>query len=90
MLDAIFSATSIEFEYIYHTRKGRNMLMAKTLQLNMADRIGDALFIALLRAGLKIGTMSLLTVRGRTGGQPHTIPVLLAEQDGERSMKEAE
>lgn len=44
--------------------------MAKTLQLTFADRIGDALFMALLRAGLKIGTMSLLTVRGRTSGQP--------------------
>jgi deazaflavin-dependent oxidoreductase (nitroreductase family) len=40
--------------------------------------------MALLRAGVKIGTMSLLTVRGRTSGQPHTVPVLLVEQDGER------
>ena len=58
--------------------------MAKTLHLNFADRMGDALFMALLRAGVKIGTMSLLTVRGRTSGQPHTVPVLLVEQDGER------
>ncbi len=58
--------------------------MAKTLQLNFADRIGDAMLMALLRAGVKIGTMSLLTVRGRKSGQPHTVPVLLVEQDGER------
>jgi len=58
--------------------------MAKTLQLNFADRIGDALFMALMRAGVKIGTMSLLTVRGRKSGQPHTVPVILVEQDGER------
>ncbi len=58
--------------------------MAKTLQINFADRIGDALFMALLRAGIKIGTTSLLTVRGRKSGQPHTVPVLLIEQDGER------
>ncbi len=58
--------------------------MAKTLQINFADRIGDALFMALLRAGVKIGTMSLLTVRGRKSGQPHTVPVLLVEQDGHR------
>jgi deazaflavin-dependent oxidoreductase (nitroreductase family) len=58
--------------------------MAKTLQINAADRMGDALFMALLRAGVKIGTMSLLTVRGRKSGQPHTVPVLLVEQDGER------
>ncbi len=58
--------------------------MAKTLQLTVADRIGDALFMALLRAGVKMGTMSLLTVRGRKSGQPRTVPVLLVEQDGQR------
>ena len=58
--------------------------MAKTLHLNVADRIGDALFMALLRAGVKIGTMSLLTVRGRKSGQPHTVPMLLVERDGQR------
>ena len=57
--------------------------MAKTLQINFADRMGDALFMALLRAGVKIGTMSLLTVRGRKSGQPHTVPVLLVEQEGQ-------
>ena len=56
--------------------------MAKTLQINFAHRIGDALFMALLRAGVKIGTTSLLTVRGRKSGQPHTVPVTLVEQDG--------
>ncbi len=58
--------------------------MAKTLHLTVADRIGDALFMALLRAGVKIGTMSLLTVRGRKSDQPHTVPVILVEQDGQR------
>lgn len=60
--------------------------MAKTLQLSFADRVGDALFVALLRAGIKMGTMSLLTVRGRKSGQPHTVPVLLVEQGGERFL----
>lgn len=60
--------------------------MAKTLHLTVADRIGDALFMALLRAGVKIGTMSLLTVRGRKSGEPRTVPVLLVEQDGERFL----
>jgi deazaflavin-dependent oxidoreductase (nitroreductase family) len=58
--------------------------MAKTLRINFADRIGDALVTTLLRAGVKIGTTSLLTVRGRKSGQPHTVPVTLVEQDGER------
>ncbi len=56
--------------------------MARTLQINFADRIGDALITTLLRAGVKIGTTSLLTVRGRKSGQPHTVPVTLVEQDG--------
>lgn len=60
--------------------------MAKTLHLNVADRIGDALFMALLRAGVKMGTMSLLTVRGRKSGQPRPVPVLLVEQDGHRFL----
>jgi hypothetical protein len=42
--------------------------MAKTLQLTFADRVGDALFIMLLRAGVKRGTMSLLTVHSRKRG----------------------
>ena len=58
--------------------------MAKTLQINFADRIGDALITTLLRAGVKIGTTTLLTVRGRKSGQPHTVPVTLVEQDGQR------
>jgi deazaflavin-dependent oxidoreductase (nitroreductase family) len=60
--------------------------MAKTLHLNFADRIGDALVTTLLRAGVNIGTTSLLTVRGRKSGQPHTVPVVLVEQDGQRFL----
>lgn len=62
------------------------MFLAKTLHLTTVDRIGDALFIALLRAGVKIGTMSLLTMRGRKSGQPHTVPVLLVEQGDHRFL----
>src|SRR5215469_5862600 len=60
------------------------MFMSKIYYRNFADRMGDALTTTLLRAGFKIGTTSLLTVRGRKSGQPHTVPVLLVEQDGER------
>ena len=58
--------------------------MSKTLHLNFADRMGDALITTLLRAGVNMGTTSLLTVRGRKSGQPHTVPVVLVEQDGQR------
>jgi deazaflavin-dependent oxidoreductase (nitroreductase family) len=58
--------------------------MSKAYHVNFADRMGAALTRTLLRAGVKLGTMSLLTVRGRTSGQPHTVLVLLVEQDGQR------
>ena len=44
------------------------------------------IFRLLLRAGVKIGRMSLLTVRGRKSGQPRTTPVWLAEYDGHRFL----
>ena len=58
--------------------------MSKTYHVNFADRMENALITMLLRAGLKMGTTSLLTVRGRKSGQPHTVTVVLVEQDGER------
>ncbi len=58
--------------------------MAKTFHVNFATRTRDALISTLLRAGVNMGTSSLLTVRGRKSGQPHTVPVRLVEQDGER------
>jgi deazaflavin-dependent oxidoreductase (nitroreductase family) len=58
--------------------------MVKIYHVNVADRIEAALITALLRAGVKMGTTSLLTVRGRKSGQPHTVPVVLVEQSGQR------
>jgi deazaflavin-dependent oxidoreductase (nitroreductase family) len=40
--------------------------------------------LLLLRAGVPLGPMVLLTVRGRTSGQPRTTPVDLFERDGRR------
>ena len=58
--------------------------MAKTYQVNFATHMRDSLIMSLLRAGVNMGTTSLLTVRGRKSGQPHTVPVRLIEQDGQR------
>jgi deazaflavin-dependent oxidoreductase (nitroreductase family) len=58
--------------------------MAKTFQVNFATRMRDSLLMTLQRAGVNMGTMSLLTVRGRKSGQPRTVPVRLVEQDGQR------
>jgi len=58
--------------------------MVKTYHVNFADRVEMALLTALLRAGVTMGTTSLLTVHGRKSGQPHTVPVVLVEQNGQR------
>jgi deazaflavin-dependent oxidoreductase (nitroreductase family) len=44
------------------------------------------IFRLLLGAGVKVGRMSLLTVRGRKTGQPRTTPVWLAEYGGSRFL----
>jgi len=46
--------------------------------------IFNRLILRLLRAGLPVGPMRLLTVRGRSSGQPRTTPVGLFEHDGHR------
>jgi deazaflavin-dependent oxidoreductase (nitroreductase family) len=58
--------------------------MATVLRRTLIDRVSDTVITTLLRAGVKMGTASLLTVRGRRSGQPHTVPVLLVERDGQR------
>ena len=44
-----------------------------------ADRLGNAVFSLLTRAG--IGPAHLLTTRGRTTGRPRTTPVILVERE---------
>jgi deazaflavin-dependent oxidoreductase (nitroreductase family) len=58
--------------------------MAKTYHVNVATRMRDSLLMTLLRAGVTMGTTSLLTVRGRNSGHPHTVPVILIEQNSQR------
>jgi deazaflavin-dependent oxidoreductase (nitroreductase family) len=58
--------------------------MSKTFHVNFATRMRDSLITTLLHAGVNMGTSSLLTVRGRKSGQPHTVPVRLVEQDDQR------
>ena len=52
---------------------------------------GNVLTTTLLRAGVKLVgpgnyPMYLLTVRGRKSGQPHTIPIVILEQNGKRYL----
>ncbi len=58
--------------------------MAKTYQANFPTRVTNSLLVTLQHAGVTLGTMSLLTVRGRVSGQLHTVPVIPVEQDGHR------
>jgi deazaflavin-dependent oxidoreductase (nitroreductase family) len=58
--------------------------MAKTFRPTFFFRVGHIVNTFRLRAGVKKGHMTLLTVRGRKSGQPHTIPVALVEYDGQR------
>jgi deazaflavin-dependent oxidoreductase (nitroreductase family) len=44
----------------------------------------NALVLALLRLGVPMGPNTLLTVRGRTSGQPRTVAVAVTEADGRR------
>jgi deazaflavin-dependent oxidoreductase (nitroreductase family) len=61
-----------------------DILMAKTYRVSFWVRASNAMVTVLLRAGVKLGSMTLLTVRGRTSGQPRTTPVALIERDGGR------
>lgn len=58
--------------------------MAKTNRLPRFATAGNRIITFLLRRGVKIGTMRLLTVRGRKSGLPRTTPVALVERDGQR------
>lgn len=54
----------------------------RELRRSSLDRVGDAVFRLLARAG--IGPAYLLTTRGRRTGRPRTNPVILVEQDQQR------
>ncbi len=63
--------------------------MAKTNQAPLFVRVANVLTTTLLRAGLPLVgpgnyPMYLLTVRGRTSGQPRTVPIAMWEHDGKR------
>ena len=61
--------------------------MAKTYHVGPAVRISNAIVVALLRRGVKMGGNTLLTVPGRKSGQPRTTPVTILEWNGERWLQ---
>src|SRR5918911_1834620 len=67
--------------------------MAKTAQVPAYVQFGNAVTMALLRAGVKLVgpfvffgnyPMYLLTVRGRSSGQPRTVPIVIMQRNGKR------
>lgn len=61
--------------------------MAKSYHVGAAVRISNAVVTALLRRGVKLGGNVLLTVPGRTSGEPRTTPVTILEWNGERWLQ---
>jgi hypothetical protein len=51
-----------------------NMEMTQTFQMTSMMRRGTAMLKAMLRAGLPMGSLVLLSVRGRKSGKHHIIP----------------
>jgi deazaflavin-dependent oxidoreductase (nitroreductase family) len=58
--------------------------MAKRFRYSFGIRMGNAVVSTLLHTGLKIATMTLLTVPGRKSGLSRTTPVSLLEHAGGR------
>ena len=54
----------------------------RQFRMSGADRVGNAVFSMLARAG--IGPAHLLTTRGRKTGRPRTTPVILVQQERQR------
>ena len=77
---------SVVGETVWKRKETKETFMAKIYHVNFATRTRDSLFRTLLRTGVNLGTMSLLTVRGRKSGQPHTVPVRLIEQNSQRFL----
>ncbi len=58
--------------------------MAKTYTSSWTFRLGLFITKTMLRVGISMGGMTLLTVRGRKSGQLRTTPVTIVAQDGQR------
>ena len=58
----------------------------KPVRLPLFVRAGNAVMKTLTSAGVPLGRITVLTVRGRKSGQPRTTPVAVIEQDGNRYL----
>ena len=60
------------------------MAMTQTFHMTRPMRLGTALLKALLRAGMPMGSLALLSVQGRKSGRVYTTPVALVHHGSER------
>ncbi len=60
--------------------------MKETFHMTRSIRIGSTILMALVRAGVPLGSLILLSVRGRKSGKVSTTPVARVEQDGTRFL----
>ena len=60
--------------------------MAKQYRVNAFVRINNAMTSSLLRLGIKVGSFSMLTIRGRKSGKPIATPIAIFVQDQKRYL----
>lgn len=60
--------------------------MTKTYRVTFFIRLSNRLASTLVRLGLPVGLIHLLTVRGRKSGEPRTIPIAVIKQQGKRYL----
>ncbi|MCI0709142.1 MAG: nitroreductase family deazaflavin-dependent oxidoreductase [Chloroflexi bacterium] len=54
--------------------------------MSRSMQIGTAVLAALIRAGVPVGPLRLLSVRGRKSGKIYTTPIALVEEHGDRYL----
>lgn len=59
-------------------------MVAQTYRMTLGRRLADAFVRAMLAVGVPIRDTYVLTVRGRRTGRPHSTPVRLVEENGNR------
>ena len=60
--------------------------MPKQYRVGLFVRSNNAVMRTLIRAGVRIGTFAVLTVRGRKTGRPVDVPLVVFPHDGDRYL----
>lgn len=60
--------------------------MAKQYRVTFSVRLGNLMSSTLVRLGVPVGSVHLLTVRGRKSGEPRTTPIAVVAQEGKRYL----